>query len=370
MPLRLKKEPIFNCVTGVRTQKSPPAEGVAGGLFALIAFAAVRQSNNSNRTATRRFLTSPIFSVLHQIISLGRGGESTPVLSRELGHDREYRPIHYNRFRRNGAGVRTTTRISLKELGFLPAVSKLQTVVCSLNTPRKSMVQCAIAYYRVSTQRQGRSGLGLEAQRAAVERFAEAEGMEIGDAFTEIETGKGADALERRPQLAAALSAARRAKCLIVVAKLDRLSRDVAFISGLMAQRIPFIVAELGADADPFMLHLYAALAEKERRLISERTRAALASRKINGAKLGNPTNSAAAAAKGRAVSINEADRFAQTVLPIIASIQSSGITSLRGMAIALNNRGVRTARGGQWQVSNVRNLLARCNVEKPLLHL
>ncbi|MER8855407.1 recombinase family protein [Mesorhizobium australicum] len=144
------------------------------------------------------------------------------------------------------------------------------------------------------------------------------------------------------------------------MAKLDRLSRDVAFIAGLMVQRVPFIVAELGADADPFMLHLYAALAEKERRLISERTKAALASRKTNGAKLGNQTNSAEAAAKGRAVSINEADRFAETVLPMITSIQRSGITSLRGLAIALNNRGVRTARGAHWQVSNVRNILGR----------
>jgi DNA invertase Pin-like site-specific DNA recombinase len=97
----------------------------------------------------------------------------------------------------------------------------------------------------------------------------------IGE-FVEIETGKGADALERRPQLAYALAAARSAKCSVVVSKLDRLSRDVAFVSGLMAQRVPFIVAELGRDADPFMLHLYAALAEKERGLISERTRAAL----------------------------------------------------------------------------------------------
>ncbi|WP_352966332.1 recombinase family protein [Mesorhizobium sp. M1393] len=120
------------------------------------------------------------------------------------------------------------------------------------------------------------------------------------------------------------------------------------------------VVAELGADADPFMLHLYAALAEKERRLISERTKAALASRKTTGMKLGNPTNTAEAAAKGRKISIREADRFAQTVLPIITSIQRSGITSLRGLAIALNNRGVRTARNGQWQMSNVRNILVR----------
>jgi DNA invertase Pin-like site-specific DNA recombinase len=95
----------------------------------------------------------------------------------------------------------------------------------------------------------------------------------------EAETGKGADALDRRPQLAAALAAAKTAKCCVLVSKLDRLSRDVAFVAGLMAQRVPFIVAELGRDADPFMLHLYAALAEKERRLISERTKAALAIR-------------------------------------------------------------------------------------------
>jgi len=223
------------------------------------------------------------------------------------------------------------------------------------------MSQCAIAYYRVSTQRQGRSGLGIEAQRSAVTRFAETEGIAIIGEFIEVETGKGSDALDRRPHLASILAAARQQKCPVIVAKLDRLSRDVAFIAGLMVQRVPFIVAELGADADPFMLHLYAALAEKERRLISERTRSALASRKASGRKLGNPTNSAEAAAKGRAVSLNDADAFATRTLPAIQQIQQSGITSLRGIAIALNNRGIRTARGGQWQVSNVRNVLARC---------
>ena len=106
-------------------------------------------------------------------------------------------------------------------------------------------------------------------------RFAEQEGIALIGEFTEVETGKGSDALDRRPQLAEALATARRERCPVIVAKLDRLSRDVAFIAGLMANRVPFIVAELGADADPFMLHLYAALAEKERRLISERTRAA-----------------------------------------------------------------------------------------------
>lgn len=222
------------------------------------------------------------------------------------------------------------------------------------------MSQCAIAYYRVSTQRQGRSGLGIEAQRTAIQRFAGAEGLTIVEEFVEVETGKGNDALDRRPRLAQALEAARRAKCPVIVAKLDRLSRDVAFIAGLMAQRIPFIVAELGADADPFMLHLYAALAEKERRLISERTRAALAARKASGTRLGNRVNAAEAASLGRQASLAEADRFAGQVLPVIASLQRAGITSLRQLAIALNNRGVRTARGGQWQVSNVRNVLAR----------
>ena len=225
----------------------------------------------------------------------------------------------------------------------------------------------AVAYLRVSTQRQGRSGLGIDAQRSAIARFAETEGITIIAEFVEVETGKGSDALDRRPQLAAALTLAKQQKCPVVVAKLDRLSRDVAFISGLMAQRVPFVVAELGADADPFMLHLYAALAEKERRLISERTRAALSSRKASGTILGNPTNTAEAAARGREVSIRESERFAATVLPIIESIRRSGNTSLRGIALALNNRGVRTARGGPWQVSNVRNLALR-EAKKPAL--
>jgi DNA invertase Pin-like site-specific DNA recombinase len=165
------------------------------------------------------------------------------------------------------------------------ATTKGHTVVCSLD------MEQAIAYLKVSTQRQHRSGLGVDAQRSAIERFAATESLTIAAEYVEAESGKGADALERRPQLAAALAAAKAGKCSVVVAKLDRLSRDVAFVAGLMAQRVPFIVAELGRDADPFMLHLYAALAEKERRLISERTRAALAAKKAGGASLGNPVN-------------------------------------------------------------------------------
>jgi len=218
----------------------------------------------------------------------------------------------------------------------------------------------AVAYYRVSTERQRKSGLGIDAQRDAVRRFAEAEGFELTAEFVEAESGKGADALDRRPQLASALSAARGRKCAVIVAKLDRLSRDVAFISGLMAQRVPFIVAELGADADPFMLHLYAALAEKERRLISERTRAALAQRKDRGTQLGNPRNAKEAAALGRAAQVSEADRFAANVLPIVATIRTSGVTTLAGIADALNARGIRSARGGQWRISSVQNLIAR----------
>ncbi|MET4701750.1 DNA invertase Pin-like site-specific DNA recombinase [Constrictibacter sp. MBR-5] len=218
----------------------------------------------------------------------------------------------------------------------------------------------AIAYYRVSTRAQALSGLGIEAQRAAVHRFAEAEGVTIVAEHVEAESGKGTDALLRRPQLRAALDAARHARCPVIVARLDRLSRDVAFIAGLMAQRVPFLVAELGLDADPFMLHLYAALAEKERRLIAERTKAALTARRARGTKLGNPTNAPAAAALGRDVQVCEADRFAANVLPVIRAIEATGIASLRGIAAALDARGIPSARGGRWQVSNVRNVLRR----------
>src|SRR5436853_1486811 len=195
----------------------------------------------------------------------------------------------------------------------------------------------AVAYYRVSTRQQQRSGLGIEAQRAAVERFAEAENIRIIAEFVEAESGKGADALDRRPQLAAALAAGRSGKCPVIVAKLDRLSRDVAFIAGLMAQRVPFIVAELGTDADPFMLHLYAALAEKEHRLPVERTRSALAARKAQGTKLGNRRNPSNAAALGRKAQTENAALFAANTLPIIEGIRETGVTDLRGIASALN---------------------------------
>ncbi len=150
--------------------------------------------------------------------------------------------------------------------------------------------------------------LGLEAQREAIDRFAKAEGLEVVQTFTEVQTAKG-DSLARRPQLSAALKAARKIKAPVVVAKLDRLSRDVHFVSGLMAEKVPFIVAELGAETDPFMLHIFAALAEKERRLISERTKAGLAAAKRRGIRLGGrnaQSDKTAAEATNRAQSLRQ----------------------------------------------------------------
>lgn len=217
-----------------------------------------------------------------------------------------------------------------------------------------------VAYFRVSTREQGRSGLGIDAQRAAVVRFAETEGFEIVAEFVEIETSKGSDALDRRPQLAAALDKARKlGKCPVAVSKLDRLSRDVHFISGLMAQRVAFIVAELGADADPFMLHLFAALAEKERKVISERTVAALAAAKSRGQTLGNPRLDEARAI-ANASHVAGADAFAANVAPAIRAAQAAGAKSLRDIAAALDGRGVATARGGKWDAKTVSNILKR----------
>jgi DNA invertase Pin-like site-specific DNA recombinase len=216
-----------------------------------------------------------------------------------------------------------------------------------------------ISYIRVSTSQQGRSGLGIEAQREAIARFAETERFEIAREFVEIETGKGADALDRRPQLSAALAAARKLRCPVVVAKLDRLSRDVHFISGLMAHRVSFLVAELGSDVGPFVLHLFAALAEKERAMISERTRRALAAAKARGVRLGGPKLPEAREIAQVAIKAN-ADKHAANVLPLIREAQRHGATSLRDIADALNARGVSTARGGQWHATSVRNMLAR----------
>lgn len=216
-----------------------------------------------------------------------------------------------------------------------------------------------VAYLRVSTSRQGRSGLGIEAQRENIARFAASEGYEVTAEFVEVETGKGADALERRPQLTAALNAARKRKGSVVVAKLDRLSRDVHFISGLMSHKVPFIVTELGAGVDPFILHLYAALGEKERNLIASRTKAALAAKKAQGKVLGGPKLPEAREAAQVVIKTN-ADRYASNVLPLIKDAQRAGAKTLRDIADALNARGIATARGGGWHATSVKNILER----------
>src|SRR6202047_5660782 len=199
----------------------------------------------------------------------------------------------------------------------------------------------AIEYVRVSTRQQGRSGLGLEAQREAIRRFCETERFHIVESFVEIESAKG-DTLERRPKLKAALKAAKRVRdddfrvAPIVVAKLDRLSRDVHFVSGLMTERVPFICADLGSDTDPFLLHIYAAFAEKERRMISIRTKEGLARAKARGVKLGGENEQSR---KSKA----EAEAFAQTLRPVIFELVRGGICSMSGIADALNQRKVKT---------------------------
>jgi DNA invertase Pin-like site-specific DNA recombinase len=216
----------------------------------------------------------------------------------------------------------------------------------------------AICYTRVSTSKQGQSGLGLEAQQAAVDAFCTQHGFEIAGRYSEVETGKGHDALERRPQLAAALAHARKLKAPVIVAKLDRLGRDVHFISGLMIERVPFIVTELGVDTDPFMLHIYAALAQKERALISARTKAALKAAKARGVKLGSPV-------ARETVAIATAHRWGDTsanraaALKAIAEIRAAGIVSARGIARELTVRKVPTPAGNTaWAPAQVQRLM------------
>ena len=216
----------------------------------------------------------------------------------------------------------------------------------------------AVSYIRVSTTKQGQSGLGLEAQEAAIAAFCTQHGLDIAGSYSEIETGKGHDALDRRPQLAAALAHARKLKAPVVVAKLDRLGRDVAFIAGLMANRVPFVVTELGVDTDPFMLHIYAALAEKERALISARTKAALKAAKARGVKLGSPVAREALVA-ARAVRWKDTSGNRAAALTAIREIQASGIVSANGIAKALTSRNVRTPAGGKvWAPAQVQRLL------------
>ena len=217
-------------------------------------------------------------------------------------------------------------------------------------------MRAAVSYIRVSKPKQGRSGLGLEAQQAAIRSFCAQHGFSIEAEYREVETGKGADALERRPELAAAMKLARKlgrggksGAAPIIIAKLDRLSRDVHFISGLMVQRIPFIVTELGPDVDPFMLHIHAAVAEKERERIAQRTREALAAAKVRGQILGN-----AAIGEARKAEADVNAEFFRLIIEPLRDLPAKRISAI------LNERGIATARGGKWQATQVIRLLDR----------
>lgn len=226
-------------------------------------------------------------------------------------------------------------------------------------TQQGEFMKQVVTYRRVSTSEQGRSGLGLDAQASTLARFCESEGFEVVAGFEDV--GSGKLGLDARPGLANALAKAARLKCPVIVSKLDRLSRDVAFISGLMAKGVPFIVSELGADVDPFVLHLFAALGQKERQLISQRTRDALAPMTKTG-KLGNKTNLAAAQAKGHAGNVAASFVFAEKTMPLIKGLKEGGL-SMNAIAAQLNKSNIPTMRDGRWTakaVSRVVNAVDR----------
>jgi DNA invertase Pin-like site-specific DNA recombinase len=212
-----------------------------------------------------------------------------------------------------------------------------------------------VSYLSVSTAQQGKSGLGLEAQRQAVEAYLNGGHWTLAAEFVEVESGKRSN---NRPQLAAALAACKKLKAKLAVAKLDRLARNVAFISKVMESGVEFVAADM-PTANKLTLHVMAAFAEYERDAISTRTRDALAAAKARGVKLGGPKQAEAALIGARKNATN-ADQFAANVRPVIEQIRASGITSLRAVAKALNARGVATARGGAWTAVQVTNVLRR----------
>ena len=210
-----------------------------------------------------------------------------------------------------------------------------------------------VAYYRVSTARQGLSGLGLEAQQKAVMDYLNGGDWELVGDFTEVETGKGAKALNKRPQLVDAIMLCRKHKAKLVIAKLDRLARNVHFISGLMETRVDFVAVDM-PSADPFMLHVYAAMAEEETRRISQRTKDALAAAKARGVVLGQ--NGQVLADQHKA----DADEYARSVAPAVHKIREAGAVSVRQIAAELNRQDIPTARGGNWHVPTTHRLLKR----------
>lgn len=216
-----------------------------------------------------------------------------------------------------------------------------------------------VSYIRVSTQRQGQSGLGLEAQQAAVQLFIAQRGGEVLAEYVEVESGRKAD----RPQLAAAMAEAKRQGAVLLIAKLDRLARNVAFISALLESGADVQAADM-PEANKFMLHIMAAVAEQEAEAISARTKAALQAAKARGTKLGWAIPSRAEEVKAAAVAasqvrIEQADTFAAKVLPMVRPLAEAG-QSLRQIAAVLNRQGIATPRGKEWQAASVKNLLAR----------
>jgi len=208
-------------------------------------------------------------------------------------------------------------------------------------------MKTAIAYIRVSDVKQGKSGLGLEAQTAAIIAFCKAEGFDITHTFVEVETGKGADALTRRPQLAAAIEAAKGHT--LVVAKLDRLTRNVEFGANLLNRTdVAFRVAEM-PHANNFMLHIMLAVAEQEREMISKRTKDALQAARARGTRLGSPTT--AAILKGRSTAFAASLR---AVLEPLLHLPS------RAIAEALNAQGIKSATGGAWSSRTVLRTIER----------
>jgi DNA invertase Pin-like site-specific DNA recombinase len=219
----------------------------------------------------------------------------------------------------------------------------------------------AIAYYRVSTAAQGRSGLGLEAQQAAVQEFCRTRGGALLEEFTEVESGSQAD----RPQLARALELARLTGATLLIAKLDRLSRNAAFLLTLRDSGTEFIACDM-PDANNVTVGIMAVIAQEERRAISARTKAALAAAKARGVRLGNPNGAAALkrAGKGTASALtavrNNAKRRADALAGKVAEIRAEGAISHSAIAAGLNERHIRTPRGGQWHATSVRRLLGR----------
>lgn len=217
-----------------------------------------------------------------------------------------------------------------------------------------------VAYYRVSTARQGRSGLGLDAQRQAVQDYLNGGRWSLIGEYVEVESGKRND----RPELDKALAACRIHGATLVVAKLDRLSRNAAFLLKLRDERVDFVAVDL-PEANRMTVGIMAVIAEHEREMISARTKAALAAAKRRGVRLGNPAHldrrarrkGTGASAKVRAAL---AAQRAADLTPIVDELRSTGATSLRELARGLNDRGIPTARGKQWTAAQVQRLLAR----------